>query len=63
MEAVPSRSDGGSVIGSALSVRDGVDVGTHHANFVVFLVQVMQQNVPQRDDANQLSFMANGQML
>jgi hypothetical protein len=28
-----------------LCVWDGVDVGAHHAHFVIFLVQIVQQNI------------------
>ena len=50
---VPDRKSG---------VRRRVDVGAHHAHLVILLIQVVHQDVAQRDHADQLSLMANRQM-
>src|SRR3974390_3513657 len=42
-----------------LRVGHRVDVGTHHAYFVIFLIQIMQQDVPERHHADQVSFVAD----
>ncbi len=42
-----------------LGVGHGVDISAHHANLVVFFVEVMQQDVTQGDHADQMAFMAD----
>jgi hypothetical protein len=39
-----------------------VDVGTHHAHFIILLVQIVEQGVAERYHANQVAFGANGQV-
>src|SRR5690349_4621463 len=46
----------------ALGVGHGVDVGAHHPDLIVFFIQVVQQNVPQRDDSDQLPLMTDWQV-
>ena len=45
-----------------LCVGHGVDVGTHHAHFIILLVQIVEQDVAERYHANQVAFVANGQV-
>lgn len=39
-----------------------VDVGPHHADLVILLVQIVEQNIAQRNHAYELALMANGQV-
>jgi hypothetical protein len=43
-----------------LCVRDGVDVGAHHAHLIVLLAQIVQQDVTQGHHADQMSIQADG---
>src|SRR5271163_3135570 len=45
-----------------LCLRRRLNVGPHHANFVVFLGQVMEQNVAQGDDCDHAVTFADKQM-
>jgi hypothetical protein len=31
---------------AGLRVRHGVDIGAHHANLVILLIEIVQENVP-----------------
>ena len=45
-----------------LGVWHRVDVGAHHAHFIILLVQIVEQGVAERYHANQVAFVANGQV-
>src|SRR5579862_4988928 len=50
------------VMNFALHPRDRVDVGAHHAHFIIFLRQVAQEQVTQGNQALEFCAFANGQV-